>query len=50
MKWERWEKFMVLMSRIRVWTWFILFKNRCEDLNVDLRLGRPEVANHAELC
>ena len=37
------------MSRIQVYTWFTRFKNGREDLNDDLRPGRPEVSNRAEL-
>ena len=37
------------MSRTQVYTWFTRFKNGREDLNGDLRPGRPEVSNRAEL-
>ena len=37
------------MSRTQVYTWFTRFKNGREDLNDDLRPGRPEVSNRAEL-
>ena len=37
------------MSRTQVYTWFTRFKNGREDLNDDLRAGRPEVYNRAEL-
>ena len=37
------------MSRTQVYTWFTQFKNGREDLNGDLRPGRPEVSNRAEL-
>ena len=37
------------MSRTQVCTWFTRFKNGREDLNDDLRPGRPEVSNRAEL-
>ena len=37
------------MSRTQVYTWFTRFKNGREDLNDDLRSGRPEVSNRAEL-
>ena len=37
------------MSRTQVYTWFTGFKNGREDLNDDLRPGRPEVSNRAEL-
>ena len=36
------------ISRTQVYTWFTRFKNGPEDLNDDLRPGRPEVSN-AEL-
>ena len=36
-------------SCTQVYTWFTRFKNGREDLNDDLRLGRPEVSNRAEL-
>ena len=37
------------MSRTQVYTWFTRFKSGHEDLNDDLRPGRPEVSNRAEL-
>ena len=37
------------MSRTQVYMWFTRFKNGREDLNDDLRPGRPEVSNRAEL-
>ena len=37
------------VSRTQVYTWFTRFKNGLEDLNDDLRPGRPEVSNRAEL-
>ena len=37
------------MSRNQVYRWFTRFKNVLEDLNDDLRPGRPEVSNRAEL-
>ena len=37
------------MIRTLVYTWFTRFKNGREDLNDDLRPGRPEVSNRAEL-
>ena len=37
------------MSRTQIYTWFTRFKNGSEDLNDDLRPGRPEVSNRAEL-
>ena len=37
------------MSRTQVYTWFTRFKNGREDLNDDLRPGRPEVINRAKL-
>ena len=37
------------MSRTQVYTWFTRFKNGREDLNDDLRPGRPEVSSRAEL-
>ena len=36
------------MIRTQVYTWFTRFKNGREDLNDDLRPGRPEVSNRAE--
>ncbi|XP_065667877.1 protein GVQW3-like [Hydra vulgaris] len=37
------------MSRTQAYTWFTRFKNSREDLNDDLRAGRPEAINRAEL-
>ena len=37
------------MSRTQVYTWFTRFKNGRVDLNDDVRPGRPEVSNRAEL-
>ena len=37
------------MSLTQVCQWFIRFKNGREDLNDDLRPGRPEVSNRAGL-
>ena len=37
------------MRRTQVYTWFTRFKNGREDLNDDLRSGRPEISNRAEL-
>ena len=37
------------MSRTQVYTCFTRFKNGREDLNDDLRPGRPEVSNRAKL-
>ena len=37
------------MSHTQVYTWFSRFKNGREDLNNDLRPGRPKVSNRAEL-
>ena len=37
------------MSRTQVYTQFTRFKNGHEDLNDDLRPGRPEVSNRVEL-
>ena len=37
------------MNRTQVYTWFTRFKNGREDLHDDLRSGRPEDSNRAEL-
>ena len=37
------------MSRTQVYNWFTRFKNGNENLNDDLRPGRPEASNGAEM-
>ena len=36
------------VSSTEVYAWFTRFKNGREDLNDDLRPGRPEVSNRAD--
>ena len=46
---ETYKLMKKVLSRTQVYTQFTRFKNGREDLNDDLRPGRPEVSNCTEL-